>query len=453
MRTLAMALAFAGALSGAGCGDKPKLTRRGGDAGPSVVVVDRSLSGVALVAELEPNDETPQLLALPGGAKGAINKAGDVDRYELEITQGGALSIKLSAVADADLMLELQDAAGVRVVVSDNGPAGTAEGMPNVVVQPGRYRAVVTEFVKKAAKKKPSKPKKGAPDAAPQAEAGRQVPSAPYTIEVTTLPLPVEGEESEPNDTAAFASPLALPGSGRGFAGWRKDRDVWKVPLTSVGEDEALSIDVDGVADVALRVAILDGTEAVLLERQGKAGEAVALRNVAVRTGEPHYYVTVSATARGNSEEKYEVRASSAPLELDEETEPNDKPASAGPLADIPSDGGTRVGFLGRGDVDFYKLDPAEGPRELHLTIEPPPGVDVVLSVVDAAGAPVTASADAGKGGAPEKLQGVPVAPGAVLYVKLSAKSSGEGAERYRLRWSAAPAEAVAPVPGIDDEP
>jgi hypothetical protein len=45
----------------------------------------------------------------------------------------------------------------------------------------------------------------------------------------------------------------------------------------------------------------------------------------------------------------------------------------------------------------------------------------------------------------------VPVAPKAVLYVKLTAKSGGEGTERYRLRWSAAPAEAVAPVPGIDD--
>jgi hypothetical protein len=170
-----------------------------------------------------------------------------------------------------------------------------------------------------------------------------------------------------------------------------------------------------------------------------------------VRAGEPHYYVTVSATARGNPDEKYEVRASASPLELDEETEPNDKPAQAGPLADIPSDGGTRVGFLGKGDVDLYKLDPADGPRELHLTVEPPAGVDVVLAVVDENGAPVTQSADAGGAGAPEKLQGVPVAPKAVLYVKLTAKSGGEGTERYRLRWSAAPAEAVAPVPGIDD--
>lgn len=454
MRAIALAMlaAIAAAAAGAaGCSGKAGA-RRSRDAGPSVVIVDRGASGVELVAEKEPDDETAQVLALPGGAKGAIDKAGDVDKYEVEVTQAGTLSVKLTGVADADLALELQDAAGTRLAQSDNGSAGTGEGFPNLVVQPGRYRAVISEFVKKPPKKKPPRSKKGAPDAAPEPVPGaRTAPSAPYTIEFALGPLPVEGEEIEPNDSAAFASPLALPGSARGFAGWRKDKDFWKVPLTGVGEDEALSIDVDGVADVALRVAVLDGTEAVLLERQGKAGEAVALRNVAVRAGEPHYYVTVSATARGNPDEKYEVRAASAPLELDEETEPNDKPATAGPLADIPSDGGTRVGFLGRGDVDMYKLDPADGPRELHLTVEPPAGVDVVLSVVDAQGAPVTASADAGGAGAPEKLQGVPVPPKAVLYVKLTAKSGGEGSERYRLRWSAAPAEAAAPVPGIDD--
>jgi hypothetical protein len=447
----AIALALLAAVAPA-CSGKAS-TRRSGDAGPAVVIVDRGASGVELVAEKEPNDDTPQALALPGGVKGAIDKAGDVDRFELEATQAGTLSVKLSGVADADLALELQDSAGAKLAQSDNGPAGAAEGFPNFVVQPGHYRVVVREFVKKPPPppKKKAKTKAKAPDAAPEAPTGRTVASASYTLEVALGPLPVEGEEIEPNDTAAFASPLALPGSGRGFVGWRKDKDYWKVPLSGVGEDEALSIDVDGVADVALRVAVLDGTEAVLLERQGKAGDAVSLRNVAVRAGEPHYYVTVAATARGNPDEKYEIRASSAPLELDEETEPNDKPATAGPLADIPSDGGTRVGFLGKGDVDLYKLDPADGPRELHLTVEPPPGVDVVLSVVDESGAPVTASADAGGSGAPEKLQGVPVAPKAVLYVKLAAKSGGEGTERYRLRWSAAPAEPVAPVPGIDD--
>jgi hypothetical protein len=449
---VALVIAAAGASA---CSSRPRQATPGADAGPAIVVVDRGASGVPLVAEQEPNDETAQVITPPGGVKGTIDRAGDVDRFDVEVAQAGTLAVKLSGIADADLALELQDAAGAKLAVSDNGPANIGEGFPNYVVQPGKYRVVVSEFVKKAASpKKPARAKKGQPDAAPPEPppGARTTPSAPYQLEITLAPLPVAGEETEPNDTAAFASELALPGSGRGFAGWRKDKDYWKVPLAGVGEDEALSIDVDGVADVALRVAVLDGTEAVLLERQGKAGEAVALRNVAVRAGEPHYYVTVSATARGNPDEKYELRAASAPLELDEETEPNDKPAQAGPLADIPSDGGTRVGFLGRGDVDLYKLDPSDQPRELHLSVEPPAGVDVVLSVVDDKGAPVAASADAGGSGAPEKVQGVPVPPGATLYVKLAAKSGGDGAERYHLRWSAAPAEAVAPVPGIDEQ-
>jgi hypothetical protein len=448
VRTTTSLLAVALALTG--CKGGSQGARRSDDAGAAVVVIDQTAGGAPIVAEKEPNDDPAagQLLSPPGGVKGAIDKAGDVDVYSVEIAQAGVLSVKLSALADADLTLEITDAAGARLVISDNGPKNTAEGVPNWVAQPGAYRVIVREFVKKPAKAQ-KKAKAKAPDAGPASDA-RQAPSAAYTIEAQLGPMPAADEELEPNESAAFARELPLPGSARGFVGWRKDRDVWQVRLADVREDEALNIDVDGVAEVALRVAVLDGTEAVLLERQGRAGEAVQVKNVAVRAGEPHYYVAVSATGRANFDEKYEVRATVAPLELDEETEPNDDVKRAGLLADVPSDTGTRVGYLARGDTDVYKLEAAAAPRELHLTVEPPSGVDVVLSVVDEAGAPIAPSVDGGGAGAVERLGGVIGAANQAVFVKLTGKA-GEGGERYRLRWSAAPVPEATPVPGVDD--
>ena len=81
---------------------------------------------------------------------------------------------------------------------------------------------------------------------------------------------------------------------------------MWKVSLSSAGEDEALKVDVGGLPKIPLRVSVLDGTGAVLQERQGKAGEAVTLMNVAVREGEPHYYVRVATAAKGDVAEEYQ---------------------------------------------------------------------------------------------------------------------------------------------------
>jgi hypothetical protein len=304
---------------------------------------------------------------------------------------------------------------------------------------------VVQEFVKKG--KKPARKAK-APDAGPS---GRAAPSAAYSLEAVLDAVPGEGEEAEPNDTAAFAAALRLPGSGRGFVGWRRDRDVWKVSLEGVAEDEGLAVDVDGVAGVALRVAVLDGTEQVLLERQGRAGEAVALRNAAVRAGEPHYYVVVSC-GKANPEEGYEVRVTAAPLELDEESEPNDTPAAAGPLSDIPGAGGLRVGYLPSGDVDLFLLDPAREARTLVLTVEPPGGADATLAVVDGTGAVLAGPIDGGGKGKPEHLEGVAVAPDQVVYVRVTAKPGSDGAERYRLRWSAVASDETLPIPGVEEE-
>jgi hypothetical protein len=416
--------------------------RRTSDAGAPAVVLEQGPKGQPLTPEAEPNDElaAPQKLPLPGGAKGTIGAGADKDHYAFDVAAPGVLAVSLTGGGEADLVVEIFDGAGKKLVASDNGKGGTLEGVPNLTVQPGVYTIAVREFVKKKKKSDKAPP--------PRAEA-----SAPYALELVLGPASTPEEEVEPeNGEAAFARVAAVDADVTGYIGWRNDRDVWKVPLEPVGDDDALAVDVDGVAGVALRVAILDGTESVLLERVGKAGEGLQLRNVAVRKEEPHYYVAVSGKT-ANLAEKYTLHIATAPFQLDEESEPNDKPASAGALSEVPdADSGTRVGFLNAGDADVFRLEPAAAPRLLQLTVEPPSSVDVMLSVVDDSGAPVAGSADAGKKGAVEKLVNVPVPADKPVFVKLTLKSGGSATERYRLRWSALPGEELAPIPGMEDE-
>lgn len=404
--------------------------------GASVVVVGAEATG----AEVEPNPvATPQTLTVPGRVSGVIGADGadgaDVDAFTFTAREGGMARVALDGAADCDLVLDVEDAAGTRLLRSDNGKGGAVEGAPNLGLEAGQVvKVVVREFAKTLKKKEKRTP--------------RTTACAPYGLAVTLAPAPMAGEEKEPNDTAAFAGEAPVPGEVTGYAGWRRDRDVWKVATGAIPEGEALAVDVDAVPNVALRVEVLDATEAVLLERVGKTGEPVAVRNVAVKTGEPHVYVVVGAS-QGNLDERYTLRVRSAPLELDEESEPNDKVGDATPLADIPGAAdGARVGFLGRGDVDVFKLDPADAPRTLHVTVEPPPGVDVALQLLDLAGAPVGAPVNGAAKGAAEQLPPTAVAPQQQLFVKVSAIAGGSDAVRYRLRWSAAAADLA---PALED--
>jgi hypothetical protein len=420
------------------CARRRSLTQaRAGDGGPAVVVVDPR--DLAVVPEREPNDDAAQALVFAEeparvAVRGTIGAAPDRDLFRVSVEARATLRVRLSAVPGVDLALDVTGAAGKLLVTSDNGSAAVAEGVPNLVLTPGTYQLVVREY-QKTAKGKPPEP--------------RTVASGAYLLEATLLPPPPVGEEVEPNDQAAFAGEVALGETVTGFVGWRRDRDVFRIQLAGAGEDQALSVDVDAVPEVALRVAVLDATEAVLVTRQGKKGESVGLRNVAIRPGEAHYFVEVTAK-KANLEERYALRTAAVPFQLDEEAEPNDTAETASPLADVPgADSGVRVGFLGPGDTDVFRLDPLGTPRALHVACEPPPDVGVELSIVDQAGQ--VASTKAGSKGAPVHLDAVSVPPSASLYVRAVARAGGDSERRYRLRWSTVPAEEMMPVPGIDE--
>jgi hypothetical protein len=431
-------------------GDEVKLGRRSRDAGPAVIVIDRSeRDRAAAAAEKEPNDTdaTAQALALPGAVRGRIDGAGDRDLYAVTVPAPGTLRVVLGAVEDADLVLEVRQPGGQRLAISDNLPAKVAESVPNLFVQPGPLILEVREFVKpppKAARGKKAK----APPPPPPPRGGR--PSQPYLLEVSLLPPPAEGDEREPNEEPAFATDLPLGTTGRGMLSSKRDIDVWRVALEGAREDEALSIDVEGVEGVALKVTLLDGAGAPLVERKGRPGATVSLRSVAVPEPATVVFVAVSGD-RASDGEHYTVRAASAPIVLDEEIEPNDTPATASPLADVPgTTSGTRVGTLAAGDVDCYRLEPDELPRRLSLIFAPPAGVDGQLAVVAEDGTVLAGPADAGRRGGEERLVDVPVPPGRAAIVKVTGKA-GDASERYRLRWSVTDAPEPEPVLGVDE--
>jgi hypothetical protein len=433
--------------------DEPKLSHRSRDAGPAVVFVDRAQTagGVAAIDEKEPNDRgsAGQALSLPGAVRGRIDVAGDWDVYEVKVPRAGTLAVRLSAVEDADLILEVKDESGATLATSDDGPAKTAEALPNVFVQPGTYQIVIHEFVKKDTnrekreKKEKTKDKETAPPS-------RTQPSAVYELTVDLGPTPEVGEERERNDEAAFADPLALGQAGRGFVGWRKDVDVWKISLEGARADEVLSVDVTGVPGVALRLALQDATGKTLLERKGRTGQPLSAASVAVPAQTPFVFALVSGDT-ANADERYTISAQVRAAQLDEESEPNDTPETASPLADVPgAESGTRVGTLAGTDVDMFRLDPAPGARSLSVTVEPPAGLDVEVTLLGAGGRVLLGPVDSAKKGGAEKIVAAPVAPDAPVFVRVRSKG-GAATEAYKLRWSVGAAAAATPVPGIDE--
>lgn len=419
------------------------LSRRSRDAGPAVIIVDRAAerSLTHTAEEKEPNDAKSggQAVALPFALRGRIDAAEDVDVYTLTIPTAGTLRVLLSGIEDADLVLELQAPGGQLLASSDNGPAKIGEAIPNLAVVPGTVQLVVREYVK------PWKPKKKKEPKPP----GRQSPSGFYVLEATLNPPPALGEEHEPNNETAFAEEIALGQAARGYIGWKKDVDYWKVSLEGVREDEALTVDVDGIGQVALKVAVLDAAGAPILERRGQAGATLALRSVQIREKTSYYFIAVSGD-RWNVDEPYTLRVATAQLVLDEETEPNDSAATASPLTDVPgTESGTRVGTLPVADVDFYQLEPSTEGRLLSLTLTPPPAVDVELAVVGADGKPIGTVADAGKKGAVEKLAEVALPSQSPAYVRVTAKAGAGETERYKLKWSLSTVPAA--VPSVDE--
>jgi hypothetical protein len=414
--------------------------------GAAVVVAASAVSvdgDVKPIPELEPDDTlaTAQRLPLtagaPSGVAGTIHppagRKRDVDIYRIDVpapdggappapaADGAAAAPPLRRSLRADLRpeaglgatLEALDDAGKTLVIAGAAEADERVAIPNLAVTPGTYYLRVHG----------SGDKLGA-----------------YRLIVRLAPLE-PGGEIEPNGSAALATELAPGGEAVGFLGWRRDQDWYRLPTGGLAEGSVLSVDLDPIPDVAASLTLSDAAERKLVESRGRKAERVALRNVRVPPGDGQVFLMVRADAGANADARYNLRVRAELARAGGgDAEPNDDPAHAQPIGD-----GTLLGFLGRGDVDVFRI--AAPHAELDVEVVPPERVDVKLEILREDGT-VALRVDKGRRREAERMPNFYV-EGASAFVRLSAGSGdGNPDEPYRLTISSR-----APEPGDEREP
>ncbi|MBT8495400.1 MAG: hypothetical protein KJO07_20295 [Deltaproteobacteria bacterium] len=413
----------------AGCSDKvgkraKKLERQGDE--PPVVVVDREVRGVSnLASEVEPNDEvaTAMKLVAPAGVRATMATESDVDLYQIKVPEDGQLGIEITGVKGVDLKVDI--VAGDEVIFrSDRGGLDISEGFPNLPVSKDETVVVrVSEFISKARqrrrKRKKEKPRQGA--------------SGPYDLRAVLTVEPAQGMEVEPNGKSEGARELMLGERGKGFFGWNRDRDRWRVSLLGFSPGHSLDLSVTGVPGIAITMEVLAPDGKTITKRTGSKGQSVFIYSLEPGKGPRHYDVVVSGS-RSNPVDHYQFKAWSRRFEPGDEIEPNDDAASASRVGEDGDSKGEVRGTLAAGDRDVLSLPKPAEASVLGLDLEVPPGGDFKVTVRQSGKA--LAEADGGKQGAAEKLVGVPIEPGKTILVIIAGKHSGDDPGEYRMSWS-----------------
>jgi hypothetical protein len=426
------ALAVAAALAACGCGKKPTHRQAGDAAAVEVVTAPVVPDGGApgtMSDEVEPNDGNEVATVLPLGATvhGKIEPDTDVDRYRIDVTQAGALSVMVDGHDALDPVLEIEDASGTVIARSDRSGARIREGVPNLGVTPGRYTAVVTA-------KKPPPPAKKRTGKRPVPEPARPA-GGPYEI-TATMVAPAAGFEHEPDDDRGEANDLIAGDTGSGYLGWSGDADVWKISVEPLSNKDALDIELSAVEGVALSLEISDGIGQSIATRKGARGAALAVRGLVpnpsmLQGAPPFYYLTVRGD-RSNPETAYQLRVAAKPLAPDSEVEPNDTPETATSMADRKS----LRAHWSTGDVDCFAVPLADAARTFDVSIDTPRDLDLAIDLlID--GKLMEKVDHPGKGAAEKLVMTVPAGAHAVIRVR-GAELPGEDDYEIVINESAA---------------
>lgn len=469
-------------VSGPGCKKGPgggaKKIPRDQDA-QAVVIVDQAEERVIeFIAEIEPNNQPPgQTLALQQGVRGSLDGETDVDIYTVAVSQPGTLDARLSGIDGVDLILELRDPSGAVLARSDRGPAMIIEGIPNARVSAGAYQLVVSEFVKKKKRKRRKKRRKGEVEPAPE---GRVGPSPVYELSARWAAEPETGHEREPNELPELAAEIVVGDSGQGFLGWSKDVDMWRLSVDGYAAEYSVDLDLTPVPGVTPTLTIRDHDGETLLERKGRKDLGLTIRNLVVarddtaggaggessaseaeEAGEGRFYHVEVRARRSNPLDAYQLHVAARLLDVGDESEPNDEPATAVELLDPETTGGSgvlspdspsdgvRQGHLTIGDRDHFRVKAGDEPMLLAVTVKPLGDADIELSVL--IDGQVAAMIDGGKARASESLADVPIGAGKVAVVKVAGRGSLGSDARYEVRWSAEPGGAGPGPDGLDD--
>ena len=436
-------LALAGLLSGCHRAALPPRP----DGAAVVITAETQDDGIATTSEVEPNNTlaaaqpltvTPTVPAAVAGAIAPPPAAGqpaakrDVDLYRIDVSgpDGGVAPMAADAgavippprlVLRAELrpsapglapMLEVLDSTG-HVVVAANGQPGEAIAIPNLAALPGVWYLRVRA-------------------------AGTDAAAGNYRLVVRLAPFDV-GAEIEPNGDAAHATELAPGGEAVGYLGWRHDQDWYRLPTAGLAEGSVLSVDLDPLPEVAVTLQLYGADAHKLTEARGRKGERVVLRNVRIAPNDPFVFVVVRADVGFSAEARYNLRPRTDLPKAGTEAEPNDDQAHAQAIGD-----GTVVGYLARGDVDFFRYT-SDGMALLDVEVAPPErgGVEVELTREDNTllGRAVSARH------APARIAGQLI-PGGPIFIRVVPRRGAiDSDDPYRLTVTSRPAPAAGDPP------
>ena len=195
--------------------------------------------------------------------------------------------------------------------------------------------------------------------------------------------------EREPNDSAAQATLLPLDQPVAGHVGKRlapnaPDMDYFRIPSSK--ETRVVSARLEGIPDVDLVLELFDGQGVALAksDARGKGG-GEWIQPTAVGPGEAFILVrqlwTQDVPLAEDVPDAYSLAAHFGPPQAGWESEPNDTPASANPVA---TDAHRVRGYLGRADDRDWYTFVSSTPGTYVATVDAPPGLDVALLASDA---------------------------------------------------------------------
>jgi hypothetical protein len=265
--------------------------------------------------------------------------------------------------------------------------------------------------------------------------AGSEAPAGGYRLVVRLAPFDV-GAEIEPNGDASHATELAPGGEAVGYLGWRRDQDWYRLPTAGLAEGSVLSVDLDPLPEVSVTLQLYGADSHKLTEARGRKGERVVLRNVRIAPADPFVFVVVRADVGFSAEARYNLRPRTDLPRAGTEAEPNDDQAHAQAIGD-----GTVVGYLARGDVDFFRYT-SDGMALLDVEVTPPERgrVEIELTREDNT---LFARAASGRH-APARITGQLIPGGPILIRVVPRHGPIDSDNPYRLTVTSRPA----PAPG-----
>ncbi len=388
--------------------------------------IDRPDAGLQLpvVQEREPNNwpEYAQKITPKVVVRGTIGypltkTMGDRDVYCFKVTgtQRQVLRAELSGVPRLRLQLTIRTSRFITVKTVRAPGVGRELIVSNPSLRPGSYCFVVSE--------------------------GRAAPPHRFNKKQSyllhySLRAPQPAEEREPNDKFYEANPLRPGTEVRGLLGRAEDRDWYRIPLVGLPKGSLLSVTYAGVGGVTADVTVYDWARRKLITRRGTRGATIYIRDLKVRLLTRMVYISVTGHRRYNPDDSYRLRVEATRQGVNREVEPNDTASKAVRLSG--KRGQVQGSIEVAHDVDYFRLSLA-GRSNVRLSLKPPTGVDVQLTVYSLTGRKL-AVANFGKAGESELLTNVRAINGVRMRVA-GIKRTFDPKHSYKLRWVVTPAD------------